>query len=358
MPNCRALDNHVYIDAFGRFQPCCRIGTNKVYYEKFVDFKNSQYFIEIKDQMSNGWHKDCYRCKLEEDSGITSLRQRFENFMTGTPDTVESIDVILSNECNLNCRMCTESLSTKWEKTFEKFSIELKDYKIEEQYIPFDIKNLFDQIDCSKIKTIKIQGGEPLISKKFDDLIDLLENKKIISNINLIVMTNATVYSKRLFRKLTKFKKVNMSLSVDGVEELCDYIRTGSDWTKIKKNLDRWYQVSLYTTRFTFQIKHTAQAYNLHQFESIKSLARSYNFNLDIGILNDPKRLSYSALPRKYVEYLIDNKILIDQQLISAVKSFKFNDEDFLHFKKYTETLDKISSVSISTVIPDLSRFL
>ena len=73
----------------------------------------------LREQMKAGNRPEgCTRCWQEEDSGKKSLRQRYaQHKKLGTVDLenpkIEWLELAISNDCNLMCRMCDSKYSHK-----------------------------------------------------------------------------------------------------------------------------------------------------------------------------------------------------------------------------------------------------
>ena len=115
---CPMVWNHQFIDGTGRVKPCCRYQGTLGYIETDInDTFNSDHMAKLRKKMSAGEKPDgCRRCWQEEDSGKKSLRQRYiGNKKLGTIDVknprIEWLELAISNDCNLMCRMCDSKYS-------------------------------------------------------------------------------------------------------------------------------------------------------------------------------------------------------------------------------------------------------
>ena len=87
------------------------------------------------------------------------------------------------------------------------------------------------------VTQITIQGGEPSIMREYEYYFELLDKIKVLENIDLQVITNATNINNKFYALLEKFKSVRLSVSIDAFGKANDYIRWPSHFDQIEKNL-------------------------------------------------------------------------------------------------------------------------
>lgn len=292
---CAAMWGHVYFSNDGEVNYCCLADKSKssignVNQNSLEEIYNNKKFKEVRKNMleDKSLPSACDICIDREKSNLGSLRKRFnDNFFDLISKNIDldtgeifdflpkSIDVRLSNYCNLSCAMCSPLFSSRW-KDYEKVTSK-KEYKGLIS-IPFDnlfFKNLEKYI--TDIKFIHFAGGEPILMPEHWYILDRLSNK----NIKLMYTTNATttVFKNRsVFEEWKKFKEVLITLSIDSVEEYYEYIRYGTKWEIVKENI--------------FKYKNSGLNYKIHPTISI------------LNILSFPK----------LHEWLIENKIVIDDE--------------------------------------------
>jgi MoaA/NifB/PqqE/SkfB family radical SAM enzyme len=364
MPKCNALQNLCYTDIDLHHGPCCKFNgkLSPVFNIKdvtFSDYKNSKFFKELKEQMETGWAPGCHQCEDDEKNGIASLRETYNKTFSGNQNDVECIEISFSNECNLTCKMCDSRHSSKWASVYEKNPIEeLKfDGQVAKQN-SLKIADLFDGVDLSKLKQIKYMGGETFITQEIYDLIDFLEEKDICQHISFKSYTNATFFPKKLIDKLKKFKTLELGLSIDAINDTFDFIRPGFEWKRVLPVIDQWIEARDQFSNFKIYIHHTAQAYNLHHFDEVKDFAKTKNLYFHYSILHYPEYLSYSALPKEYIQELVDNDKLTDEKLISSALGSTFNKDWFEKLKIITKKTDQVLNTDVNKVIPDLAKHL
>lgn len=276
--------------------------------------------------------------------------------MSGQGDDIEFIEVSLSNDCNLSCKMCDNVFSSKWQRIIDKNVDALSAWYNTAPSKKVSIEDIFRGVNTSKIKSVKYLGGEPFIGTDLDDLLVYLENNVGLKNIDLSCTTNATFFPAKSITKLSQFKKVIIFISIDGIGDLCNYVRTGADWNTVLEVIFKWRKVVAEYKNIELRFCHTPQAYNIHQNKQIEQFVKNLGCNLKYAVLTFPKHLTFAVLPEEYKQRLITNN-LVNDSLTNLLRDTKFNPELFEEFKKYTITVDKILNTDIEKVIPDLYKY-
>lgn len=364
MPKCKALDNmlSVKLKEQVEFVPCClfenepgaSFPVNKI---NFTDF-GKNYLNNITTTMEHSWHKGCRPCQQDEQEGFQSIRKKYNSMLSGKKSSIEALDIFLSDHCNLACKMCNPSNSNKLKKLVDTNPQIQKWYEnIKVSSNNYNLTNIFKDIDLTKITTVNFIGGEPFITSDFFDFIDFLDKENLIGNITCTVFTNGTFFPHKFLDILKKFKTIIILISVDGLDDLANYIRTGFEWETISKNIDAWLDFKNNNKNFYIKIAHTLQAYNIHQFDSIFQFCRQKKLILELYPVNVKDYLSYKVLPISYRNELIESRQLTDQRILDILNKVEFDKDLFDKFKEFTYTMDKVSNTSIEKTIPGLFKY-
>ena len=122
---CSLLWNHVRVSPDNTVMPCCLFDSSAVpdHYptipriEDGIDAAfNSEFFNFIRDKMERGEEPEpCSLCYEPEKYGAESFRQEYnKKYSADSEKKIRYIHTWLTNHCNLACRMCNETYSTKW----------------------------------------------------------------------------------------------------------------------------------------------------------------------------------------------------------------------------------------------------
>jgi MoaA/NifB/PqqE/SkfB family radical SAM enzyme len=241
---CPAPWLSIYRHTDGGVTPCCVFkgslgNTNQ---DSVENIRNNQNFSKVKQAFLNGEKiPECNQCWKDETLNPTSsLRKTFLRNYKKYIDEIQSqkslpvlyIDYRPSNTCNLACKSCSSEYSTQWLK------IESELYNFQEGKI------LSNKIDVLSLLhndvNIYFAGGEPLISKEVYDILEYLIEKNYLSA-NVSFNTNLTsLYfkEKSVIKLLEQFKNPPIiGASIDGIGNVFEYLRTGTSWQLIERNL-------------------------------------------------------------------------------------------------------------------------
>jgi sulfatase maturation enzyme AslB (radical SAM superfamily) len=360
MPRCNALTNHLCLDTDVRFRPCCvflktqdAITAGEL---PWSEYRSSEFYKDVERQMDTGWHPNCEGCRLDEELGRTSTRMQMNETLSGVPDIIEDLDICLSNECNLSCKMCSPAASTRWEKIVEK-NTELSKYWYYQPntYANRNVTDIVSAVDFANVKNIKLIGGEPFIGNHLASMIDLVKHQTSIDQITLTVSTNCTVFPKDIIHDFVKFKGVLVCLSVDGIGDLCDYIRTGRPWTKVSPVIDNWIELANQHSNINLCVCFTLQALNIHQYKTVKDWTEQHNIDFHCELLKTPVELSIYSLPDSYINDLKDIDVIDDylNNLLSADQR-----HSPLKLLDLVLSQDKAMGTDITLTVPDLYQSL
>lgn len=351
MPSCNALTNHMCITVAGSWRPCCRFNNFPhvdITKTSFTDYKQSDFYQGVVNNMAAGWDDGCKKCMKEEDRGHTSLRQVLNKEFSGTKD-LEYIELSLSNKCNLACKMCAPTYSTLWNKLVEKNS-NLKQFHHTVVQPKIDVPSIFADVNLHKLKKIKYLGGEPFITPETKQLFEYLEYHNVIEHIELECNTNCTLFPEKWLPTLEKFKKVTIELSIDGIGTVNDYIRHGKTWNTIDKVTKQWAAYAA-NTNINLAIYSTVQAYNLYDMKNVKQYAKSLGFDHYSSLLVVPEYLSVHVLPEEYLEQIKDD---YNQKYYASIEPNQMFDK----FKDFTLNIDKVTGLTLSEVNPLLNQYM
>jgi len=412
---CSHLFTSLSFDHMGQVRVCCNnyeIPTGEdlepidVYSEDFnvAEAFNSDLHIRIRQNILQGKQDEsCSRCWQTEDNGAESYRTIWNSTLSGgylkgiMLDSVDEegvinkpfitfLDFTLGNKCNLVCRMCNLNNSNQWDLESDLLNLKIPwDYP--STTLPVDEKFLEDDFfmkNFMHLKHINFLGGEPLIVDEHYEFLKKCIKFEVAQNIILSYTTNLTVIKKELLGLWENFRHVSVGVSVDGVEEVNDYIRYPSKWKNIQKNVEK---ISTFKDEISMdlQIHSTFQLLNVFDYDKLLE----WTFSLgDLGFwrlpfgnwVSYPEYYDAKLLPKDLKEVAIEkmNKFLdskkdiiwdigelqwlgiLKSNLKTLEESFDEDDEQeyFKTIKKYTKLLDLNRGQHIKDYIPELEKFI
>jgi hypothetical protein len=171
---------------------------------------------------------------------------------------------------------------------------------------------LNELITIPKLKNLHFMGGETLLTKKFEDLVDffIAHNR---FDICFSFVTNGTTFNESLINKLKKFTRVGIEVSIETTTEHNSYVRQGTDTTVVLENIQKYITyctnssisvtVRPAISALTVGYYYTLLEYCLEHKLLIKSLIVTSPTWLDANILPDHVKqlykISYQTLLNK-----------------------------------------------------------
>ena len=268
---CMAPWVHLYVSPDASVGSCCSLQDNLGHLSKgtLKDIWNSKDNKQMRLSMLDDKPiESCRRCYNEESLGLWSLRNTINSkhkHLFHIVDETEKdgsfrynniyVDIRFSNLCNFRCRMCNSQYSSSFFKEAKRaekhygrkdtkelglvgnFSdnkvIRAKDFSKEE---------LWPQIEevVDNCESIYFAGGEPLLMDEHYKIIKRFIN----TNRYDVDISYSSNFSKLKYKDLNfldvwpKFKKLSIAVSLDGKEEVGEYIRYGQNWKRTEQNLE------------------------------------------------------------------------------------------------------------------------
>lgn len=237
---CAAPWRSLHLNFEGQIKTCCAGNPNMLGNHDtgpIDDILQSETLKEIKESLRNGvlHEKYCENCIRRENITGVSEREWHNNvskeFDVANADLDEHkpalIDVRWNNTCNLACTYCTSYFSTKWASIIGENR---------NQTINTQERKVIDYIEKHRnfVKEVAMVGGEPLMMKENDRLLDILPDDVLVT-----VISNMTVDFDKfpVPKKLLERDRVGWSMSFDNIGERFEYVRWGSTWKQLNKNV-------------------------------------------------------------------------------------------------------------------------
>jgi organic radical activating enzyme len=349
--------------------PCCTMATLKMSPKEYLE---SDWLKSLKQEFLEGKQSNhCNSCWIKERQGLKSIRNHFNqkfsiNDITLT-QTTKHLELRESNLCNFACRMCNPTDSVKIEREIEEYP------ELAQFYHPNTNSNMTDEnwrqvLDVSMgLRSLYLTGGEPMLMKRYYDLLDHLIANGRNEDIDLRIYTNCSVYNPVFVEKLKQFKNVTLKLSIDAVGKTAEYQRYGTEWETVRTNIFKFLELHV-----SLGIHSTITAYSILDMTSLadffvevknyeKLNANLTKFNahvariptgLDYANLNIELRAKAIVEIDKSIEKLSDNFFSIYVKELKALRKQLLERRDCNHqlFVNMTKTLDKARNQSFEEV--------
>lgn len=349
----------------GGFKPCCKY--SQTISRDLQEYLDSQHLKLLQQEFLDGKKPiGCKRCWDDEAAGLPSKRQldhrySFDN-QTPELDSWKIMSFSFGNTCNLACVPCGSASSSRWAQDEKKLQnrglfTERIIHNHEQFYRDWDfLDNLLSR--CDDLIHLDIPGGEPFfadsaIHKKF------LSSLKHPEKIKIHYTTNGTVFPDNDFWNLwKKFRKIDIQLSIDGIESKFEYLRYPAKWKVLMENIDR-YKDSLDCIQLS--ISHTVSWVNLLYLDDFINWCKDHDLPRPyIGMVSAPRYLNPKALPeqvKKQIREMSNSGKLEIQQCLDYMDSENLEAE-FEKGIKWLKSLDQIRKTDFSQTFPKLQKII
>lgn len=288
MPQCLFPKHGVSIHTDGRISPCCswrETDRNTATYVGKHDWQIRHKTID--KELQDKWLPGCIECEEGEKYNNRSLRTDSFKIFNNESSGIEYWDFKLNVTCNLACKMCGAHSSSAWIRDI-KNNPELKDTvwsvginkpRVWKEADGLKIEELYPELINAKY--IKFTGGEPLLIPEVKKCIEFLVDNEAASAIHLQLITNGTqdlVAWNHLFKE---FKHVIISVSVDAIEDLYEYIRQYASWKIVSNNILEFNKQRHKNTSLT--LNYLPMAININAEEEVSQWCKENNLNMFVG---------------------------------------------------------------------------
>lgn len=387
---------HLNVTPYGNVYPCC----SSDYTEPFDNVKNKslgEIFNNDKmkqlrlDMLADKKSSICNYCYKHEESspfsfrtyGIEHFGKDFDELVTQTKAdgtmpvfNMKYFDIRFSNICNFKCRTCGSEFSSQWAQETKQHERVSRNYKIinhadESGKLLEEIKQQVPHMELAYFA-----GGEPLITDEHYLLLEEMIRTGANKNITLRYNTNMSNFKYKKYNILdmwSRFKRVEISASIDHHGERAEYIRHGTDWGIVESNL----KIIRDLDYIDYQYNTVLSVFNY------TTLSDFYNYLIDKDLLRKKDMVSiYRAItPPYYSATALPTKL----KSIGTEKNQKLNSfmeqghwHQHLHvndaiqfansentwadqrsaFQEHTINRDQIRQENFITVFPELKAML
>ena len=358
------LANHgLVVDVDGSMNPCCQYNKRLPGHDhiKFTYFHHYQATIQRKmneDAAAGTRHDRCSKCWEEEDLGWTTIRQHWNDFYG--VDAVDHFDfenplyhveLRFGNFCNLKCIMCnprsSSSVAAEQEANQSKFkhlglynniNVSNEHWWESPEFEKFSERLLKDA------RWIHMTGGEPFIIPEVVSLLDKLLPKK--DTVRISFNTNLTKVSEKLLSRLSQFKNLNLNISLEGVEEMNDYIRYPSKWEDIVSNIDL---IKNKVPLAILAVQHVLQHTSVYALPELVNFYSKYNMRLFLTTVQGDEFLTFKSVPPsdllKFRVWAATCELLDNDcrnLIINSIDQTEFDPKLYTRYRSYVEMLDSI----------------
>jgi sulfatase maturation enzyme AslB (radical SAM superfamily) len=230
---------------------------------------------------------------------------------------------------------------------------------------------VFDQIP--NIKQLYFAGGEPLLIKEHRRFLEEIVARGYADKIVLRYNTNGTLISESMIELWSKFRKVKVGFSLDGMSDRGHYIRYPLDWATVEHNLhllDNAPDTIQTNIAFAVQILNIKHAPDFIKWK-VKSNFKKINFDknasgqttggglIGVHLLWIPTWLSLRVLPKE--DKLEVRKLFAElQQWLwdNYTQDAEFWEGNPYGWKRWEGILDWMDKEDHTNLLPDLREYI
>ena len=319
---CKAPWAHYHVKEKGDMMLCCFFKGESSSVTSFEEYWNSDYMknhrlMFLKNELPTVGCSKCMSTNftranvIEAHTLMTEEQIRANTLPDGTttllPDTIDvRIDL-----CNLKCITCHYYSSSRW-ATHDHVEREL--VGVFGQPVPDEI--------LRTVNTAEWAGGEPFMSKVHFDALERLISMGRAKEVSLAYVTNGTFPGhtfKKSMKLLKEFKHVTISISIDGVGDVGEFIRDG--WLKS----------------------------DIEAFEKIR--AKLSNVTLTMGVTVTSLGLVHL---KDTIQFAQDHKIEMFFHKVSTFPDNSFLDLNLVKPEEFRKIISELREINI----PNLTGFL
>jgi len=270
-PLCVAAASAALIDPDKTVRPCCRyfppegthidgscavgrLDANTT----IADVRNSKDWKQVAALLAAGKTPiGCAQCmQRERDTGHAG-RKDYDD--ADWEKGLTFLEVNTSNICTLQCRHCDGHYSHRWARV-QGMPTHRGD--------PDALLRSLRELDLSHLNAVAFKGGEPLLNPDLPATLKHLDAIGRLSEVTVRITTNGSVAPEELLPLLSKAKRCDIGISVDGVGELQTYIRHGRSSAD---NIARFVESYRSLPRVSFGAIVSVMAYNVPVLPQIEA---------------------------------------------------------------------------------------
>jgi MoaA/NifB/PqqE/SkfB family radical SAM enzyme len=294
---------------------------------------------EIIDQLDNGIkHPRCNVCWDSEDAGKKSTRLELNEIFKDVAPSANQPKILIikpGNTCNAACRICGPETSSGWySDSFKLAQTKNKDLNFKTYIKNFEsIKNSFNPDSPNlwpvlnnwykELLFLDIYGGEPFMIPGLWSSLQEAINFGYAQNISLRISTNASIWNEEYMHILSKFKSVDIGLSIDShISTEFEYMRYKLDFNKCIDNGKKIINFVNQHSHMSARVSCTPSILNIWNIKDIvESLGEILNINISFtNFVYSPEHFDIRHLPKNIKQEII--KKLKDTEKFHTVLNF------------------------------------
>lgn len=316
---CPRINHFVRLNANGTVSLCGHM-VKSAQFDNFNDMVSSAWMTDIITKFEIGeWPAECIRCQKSEAVGEKSIRQYALDEWNKPQKRSDYLHVggVLDNVCNAACQTCNEHHST---------------FLGAKKGIPIrvDNRNGLQELPWDRITHLDLNGGEPSYSKGYKDL--LKNPPPNLTHLRLNTNCNTTLWE--LGSLADSGVHVTVTVSLDGIGRVHEYMRWPILWNTFFENLTRYQNMPVTLNTWT-----TLSALNIADFNNIVAFTKEHGIDHSWAFLENP-----DALNVKYANNMTTwARVQLPENIANMVAVEENNQEQLDAYIREQDAIRKIS---------------
>lgn len=395
-PLCLYPFYHQLVRPDGTGMPCCSYSERSTHLSNihYSEFFHSKWMDNLRAAMWEDEVPDgCKSCIAGEEAGgfsnkgLSFVRAKHMGFDYMQEPKLLGQELNISNLCNLRCRMCDSSRSSKWitEDLLYETDVNSTHYRHTAKLQKSNWRLTFEE--AKTIKFLTFLGGEPMLHQRqiIDSLIEIKKHNRL-HEVSINFNSNVvTLLEDELIELLVDCEFVEFNASIDGYSSLNDYIRSDSKWDELTLNLLQLDSLAGKYINFHWQPINTATVLNCNKMQDLYEWFDNTFINAgqpSTAILAiEPWYLAINNLPIDVKDKLLQKLIKTKEQSIIKFQQYPKHTWDLHYdalcnyvsmdpahipgvvdwredFWKFTNFLDNNRGTKFSDVNPEMAEWL
>ena len=328
--HCPRIDHFIRLNKNGTVGKCGHM-INAKGFDSYESLEKSDWMANIRKTIDQGqWPMECFRCQRSEKTKGESIRTNSINrhkMLHPIMSDYLIVGGVLDNVCNSACQSCNAGLSTKIG------SLESKDYPRVDNY------DVFKKLPHERIIEFDVNGGEPTASKNYKKILKALPHNVKIVRMN----TNGSRMIPELEEVLKRKIMVIVTLSLDGIGDVHDYVRWPIKWKNYEKTVSAYQELQKKYKLLQIDFWTTVSCLNINILPDIINFASDKNIPHDWAFLEQPSVLNvkYTNKFTSRAKHISPNQIATDEDNNIELEAFiqrqdrlrNISVKDYLNFR-------------------------
>lgn len=266
---CARLDHFAKVDQRG-VRRCCHM-TDPPMFTNVVDLENSEWLVSVKEQFARDeWPDVCIKCEQLEKAGMRSMREStrepYHNKFREIKDDYLIVNLSLNNTCNAACAVCGPRSSSTKSKMYG-LPVSMFDGRVE-----------LEKIQKDRILQLNMAGGEPSVDPITRAFVkNIPKDPSFVNLARMEVHSNGSREMSEIIPMLDTGVDIGVTLSMDGTESVFEYCRFPLSWSKFRKSIDYYQELSEKYSNLRFILWSTFSALSIVDLPNMIKFSESVN---------------------------------------------------------------------------------